>query len=58
MNMIFMPEGWDKMWPEFYQHVTTYMKTGKNKHDDAPDTLTGMVEKMGEDDGDSAEGYF
>ncbi|MGX9985858.1 phage terminase large subunit [Soonwooa purpurea] len=58
MNMIYFPEGWENLWPEFYQHVTTYMKTGKNKHDDGLDVLTGMVEKMGEDDGESAEGYF
>ncbi|MDE5530457.1 phage terminase large subunit [Elizabethkingia meningoseptica] len=58
MNMIYMPEGWDKLYPDFYNHVTTYMKTGDNKFDDAPDTLTGIVEKIGEDDGDSAEGYF
>ncbi|OPC34595.1 phage terminase large subunit [Elizabethkingia miricola] len=58
MNMIYFPEGWENMWPEFYQHITTYMKTGKNKHDDGPDVLTGMVEKIGDEDGDSAEGYF
>ena len=58
MNLIYFPEGWDKMWPIFYQHVTGYMKTGKNKFDDAPDTLTGMCEFFGEDEGDSAEGYF
>ena len=58
MNMVYFPESWDKLWPEFYNHVTTYMKVGKNKHDDGVDALTGMVEKMGEESGDSAEGYF
>lgn len=57
-NLTFFPHGWDKMWPEFYQHVTTYMKTGKNKNDDGADTLTGMVEMRGQSTGDSAEGYF
>jgi predicted phage terminase large subunit-like protein len=43
-NMVYFPEGWDKMWPKFYQAVTGYLAKGKNKHDDAPDTLTMMVE--------------
>lgn len=46
-NMVYFPRGWDKMWPDFYQAVTTYMKVGKNDHDDAPDTLTGTVEWRG-----------
>ncbi len=58
MNLTYFPKGWEKMWPEFYQHVTTYMKTGKNKHDDGPDVLTGMVEMREQDNGESAEGYF
>lgn len=46
-NMIFFPEGWNTRWPVFYSHVTSYSALGKNAHDDAPDTLTGMVEKYG-----------
>lgn len=57
MNLTFFPEGWENLWPEFYNHVTTYMKTGKNKNDDGPDTLTGMVEKRG-DAGDDPSLYF
>jgi hypothetical protein len=34
------------------------MKTGKNKHDDAPDALTGTVEMRGSDAGESAAGMF
>ena len=26
--------------------MTTYQKTGKNKHDDAPDATTGIAETM------------
>jgi predicted phage terminase large subunit-like protein len=44
-NMTFMPLGWDKMWPEFYKSLTSYMKIGKNQHDDAEDALTGTYEK-------------
>jgi len=46
-NMVYFPRGWDKMWPDFYKAVNTYMKVGKNDHDDAPDTLTGTVEWRG-----------
>jgi predicted phage terminase large subunit-like protein len=43
-NMVYFPEGWDLMWPEFYSAVTGYMATGKNKHDDGPDALTMLIE--------------
>ncbi len=46
-NMIHFPEGWEKKWPAFYKHVTTYLAQGDNKHDDAEDTMTGMVEDFG-----------
>jgi predicted phage terminase large subunit-like protein len=41
---IVMPHDWMHRWPEFYHDVTTFKRTGKNKHDDAPDTLTLIVE--------------
>jgi predicted phage terminase large subunit-like protein len=43
-NTIVMPDNWHIRWPEFYNDVTNYMAKGKNKHDDAPDVLTGIVE--------------
>lgn len=49
VNMIFMPIDWKHRFPQFYKDVTKYRKEGKNKNDDAPDTLTGMVEFFGED---------
>lgn len=57
-NLTFFPEGWERMWPEFYNHVTSYMKTGNNKHDDAPDVLTGMVEQRENGGGESPIGLF
>ena len=42
---VLFPEGWADKWPAFYEAVINYQKEGKNKHDDAPDTLTGLVEK-------------
>lgn len=46
-NMLFMPVGWDKMWPKFYKDVTEYVAQGGNEHDDAPDAMTGTVEFFG-----------
>jgi len=46
-NLTYFPKGWDRMWPDFYNHVTTYMKVGGNAHDDPEDVLTGMVEWRG-----------
>ena len=44
-NLTFMPFGWVKLFPEFASAITSYMKIGKNAHDDAPDALTGTIEK-------------
>ena len=44
-NLVFFPEGWERRWPEFYNALTSYRKEGRNAHDDAPDALTGCVEK-------------
>ena len=44
-NLTFMPSGWMRLFPEFSYAVVGYMKVGKNLHDDAPDALTGTVEK-------------
>jgi predicted phage terminase large subunit-like protein len=43
-NTVVMPDNWHIRWPEFYNDVTNYMAMGKNKHDDAVDVLTGIVE--------------
>lgn len=45
-RQIYMPEGWKKLFPQFYKDVTDYQKEGKNKHDDGPDTLTMIVERV------------
>lgn len=46
MNHIYFPENWKDRWPEFYKAMTSYQKEGKNAHDDAPDTVTGLAEIM------------
>jgi len=47
-NLLFFPEYWHSKYPTFHKDVTGYMKEGKNEHDDAPDVLTGIVEKSGQ----------
>lgn len=45
LHTIRMPEGWEQRWPEFYAHLSTYRRIFKaNRHDDAADVLTGIVE--------------
>jgi predicted phage terminase large subunit-like protein len=42
---IIMPENWMMLWPEFHHAVTRFdVIFKKNKHDDAADALTGIVE--------------
>ncbi|MDR1348327.1 MAG: phage terminase large subunit [Prevotellaceae bacterium] len=57
-NLTYFPKGWDRMWPEFYRHVTTYMKVGTNDYDDAEDTLTGTIEERKRDGVKDLSGYF
>ena len=41
-----MPKDWHLRWPEFYAHLTTFKRLLKaNSHDDAADTITGIVER-------------
>lgn len=42
---IYMPVDWKSKWPEFAKDIISYQKEGRNKHDDAPDALTGVAEK-------------
>lgn len=43
---IYMPVDWKNKWSEFAKDIISYQKEGKNKHDDGPDALTGVAEKM------------
>lgn len=43
-NLCIFPTGWANMWPKFNKSLTSYMKGGGNKNDDAEDVLTGIVE--------------
>ena len=44
MNNLYFPVNWEDMWPDFARDVKRYQREGKNEHDDAPDTLTGVYE--------------
>ncbi|MGG6839163.1 UNVERIFIED_CONTAM: phage terminase large subunit [Streptococcus canis] len=46
MEHVYFPDGWRNRWPELYQSLATYQREGKNAHDDAQDALTGVAEKM------------
>lgn len=44
MKHIYFPVNWSSLFPEFYRDITNFQREGKNKHDDAPDALTGIAE--------------
>lgn len=46
MDHIYFPEDWRNRWPEYYSAMAKYQRDGKNKHDDAPDSTTGVSEKI------------
>lgn len=44
-DLVVFPVDWHIRWNKFYNHITKFKKDFKtNKHDDAPDCLTGVVE--------------
>nr|DAY51580.1 MAG TPA: Terminase [Caudoviricetes sp.] len=45
MDHIYYPVNWRDRWPEYYDAMVRYQRTGKNAHDDAPDATTGVAEK-------------
>ena len=44
-NNVFFPDNWAKRNPALYKALAGYQFQGKNEHDDAPDALTGLIEK-------------
>lgn len=43
---VLMPINWRYKYPEFYKQLMSYQRKGKNKHDDAPDVLAAIYEKV------------
>lgn len=44
MNNVYFPANWEDRFPDFADALKRYQREGKNAHDDAPDTLTGVYE--------------
>lgn len=45
-NHVYMPPNWQGKYPEFYKQLMSYVKQGRNRHDDAPDVLAGIYEQV------------
>jgi predicted phage terminase large subunit-like protein len=43
---VFMPHNWKNKYRGFHDQVMGYQKKGKNKHDDGPDVLASIYEKV------------
>lgn len=41
---VMMPHDWESRFPEFAWDLMQFLRVGKNRHDDAPDALTGFYE--------------
>lgn len=46
MEHICFPANWKDRWREFYDAMIKYQRDGENRHDDAPDAVTGVAETM------------
>ena len=46
MEHIYFPVGWENRWSEVAESLLTYQRTGKNAHDDAEDSLSGIAEDL------------
>ena len=44
MKFCVFPADWEHRWPKYYDHMSRYIKDGKNAFDDAPDATTGIAE--------------
>lgn len=46
LHTLRFPQGWNRQWPDLYAHLTTYRRQFRaNRWHDAPDVLTGIVER-------------
>ena len=46
LSRVIMPKDWRNLYPEFNNHIRNFQRGGKNMFDDAPDTLTAIIEIM------------
>lgn len=45
-ELVHMPSNWKITHPEVYEFFSKYQRSGKNKHDDMADAITGVVEQL------------
>lgn len=45
-NHVYMPPNWIQKYPVFAKQLLGYQRKGKNEHDDAPDVLAGIYERV------------
>ena len=46
LHLVRFPQGWNRLWPELYSHLTTYRRAFRtNRWHDAADVVTGIVER-------------
>lgn len=45
-NHVYMPPKWKIRYPEFYKAIKNYQAKGKNAHDDGPDVLASIYERI------------
>ena len=50
-NRVFMPHNWEKRFDTFAKDVYSYISGGRNAHDDGPDCLTRIAERITENGG-------
>lgn len=46
MQNVFFPQQWDMKFSDFYRDMNKFSSINKNKYFDAPDAVTGLVEKV------------
>lgn len=46
MENMFFPENWRFAYPDYYNSMLKYQREGKNSHDDAQDSTTGVAETI------------
>lgn len=56
-NVVLMPGGWQRKWPAYSLAMTSFLKEGRNAHDDAPDCTTSIIERMGKANKQDLTGY-
>lgn len=57
-NVVLMPVGWERKWPQYHLAMASYLKEGRNAHDDAPDCATSVVLRMGQSVKQDLTGFF